>query len=182
MERKPSIPGELWAQIPPHGQAVLWVVFDRYEERIASLEAEVAELKAQVKQNSQNSSRPPSTDGPQVKRKPPRPPSGRKRGGQSGHPVHHRTLLPVDQVNEVFACKPTHCRRCGRTLQGLDLQPHRHQVVELPPPLPHVTEHQQHRLACAHCGITTSGALPAGVPAVGYGPRLASVVALCSGA
>jgi transposase len=45
-----------------------------------------------------------------------------------------------------------------------------------------VTEYQLHRLACAHCGITTCGTLPAGVPSSGYGPRLASLVGLCSGA
>ena len=43
MERTPPIPVELWEQIPPHVQAVLWVVLDRYEARIVSLEAEVSE-------------------------------------------------------------------------------------------------------------------------------------------
>ena len=182
MERTPPIPVELWEQIPPHVQAVLGVVLDRYEARIASLEAEVAELKTRLNQSSQNSSKPPSSDGPHVKRNPPRPPSGRKRGGQPGHPVHHRTLVPVEKVNEVIVCTPTHCRRCGRELQGTDAQPHRQQVVELPPPTPHVTEYQQHRLSCDHCGITTCGELPGGIPTTGYGPRLTSIVALCSGA
>ena len=182
MERTPPIPVELWEQIPPHVQAVLWVVLDRYEARIASLEAEVAELKARLNQSSQNSSKPPSSDGPHVKRKPPRPPSGRKRGGQPGHRAHHRTLVPVEKVDEVVVCTPTHCRRCGRALQGTDPQPHRHQVVELPPPVPHVTEYQQQRLSCAQCGITTCGELPKGVPTTGYGPRFTSIVALCSGA
>jgi transposase len=181
MERTPPIPVELWEQIPPHVQAVLWVVFDRYEARIAKLEAEVAELKAQRDQNSQNPSRPPSSEGPHVKRKPPRPASGRNRGGQLGQPAHHRTLIPVEQVHEVIGCTPTHCRRCGQALHGSDSQPHRHQVVELPAPQPHVTEYQQQRLTCHHCGITTCGALPIGVPTVGYGPRFASVEALCSG-
>lgn len=182
MERTPPIPVELWEQIPAHVQAVLWEVFDRYEARIAKLEAEVAELKAQRNQNSQNSSKPPSSDGPHVKRKPPRPSSGRNRGGQPGHRAHHRALVPVEHVDEVVVCTPTHCRRCGQELQGHDPRPHRHQVVELPPPVPHVTEYQQQRLSCAHCGITTCGTLPKGVPTTGYGPRLTSIVALCSGA
>src|SRR6478735_3340508 len=107
MERTPPIPVELWEQIPPPVQAVLWVVLDRYEARIASLEAEVGELKARLNQSSQNSSKPPSSDGPHVKRKPPRPPSGRNRGGQPGHRGHHRTLVPADQVDEVVVCAPT---------------------------------------------------------------------------
>src|SRR6266851_3840288 len=182
MRREPPLPQELWDQIPPHLQAALWVMVEGYERRIAALEAELAEVKARLNQNSQNSSRPPSSDGPQVKRKPPRPPTGRKRGAQPGHPLYQRVLVPVEEVEEVIPCKPTHCRRCGGALQGTDPQPHRHQVIEVPPPVPQVKEYQLHRLPCARCGITTCGTLPPGVPALGYGPRLASLVGLCSGA
>ena len=167
MERPPPMPVELWEPIPPHVQAVLWVGVERYEARIARLEAEVADLKARLHQSSQNSSKPPSSDGPQVKRNPPRPPSGRKRGGQPGQPGPHRTLVPVEQVQEVIVCTPTHCRRCGRELQGTDAQPHGHQVVELPPPMPHVTEYQQHRVSYNHCGLTMCGELPGSVPTTG---------------
>jgi transposase len=153
-----------------------------YERRIAALEAEVAEVKARLNQTSQNSSRPPSADGPQVKGTPPRPPSGRKRGAQPGQPVHPRALVPVEAVDAVVVCKPQHCRRCGGTLQGSDPQPWRHQVIEVPPPAPPVTEYQLHRLPWARCRLTTWGTLPAGVPATSYGPRLASLVGLCSGA
>ena len=71
-----------------------------YEQRIAQLEAEVRELTARLNQNSQNSSKPPSSDGPHVKRKPPKPPSGRKPGGQPGHPPHQRALVPVEKVDD----------------------------------------------------------------------------------
>jgi transposase len=46
---------------------------------------------------------------------------------------------------------------------------------------PPITEDQRHRLGCPGCGITTWGELPPGVLASGYGPRLASVVALGTG-
>ena len=189
MHREPPLPPELWDRIPSEGQAALWLMVESYEQRIAALEAalvagkgEVCELQAQLGQSSRNCSRPPSTDGPQVKRKPPRAPSGRKRGGQPGHPVHQRALLPVEAVDEVRVRKPAHCRRCGGALQGSDTTPLRHQVVEVPPPRPHVTEYQLHRLACAGCGITTCATLPPGVPVHGYGPRLASLVGLGGGA
>jgi transposase len=189
MRREPLLPPELWNRIPPEVQAALWLVVEGYEQRIAVLEAEVVELrgevrdlKAQLGQNSQNSSRPPSSDGPHVKRKPPQAPSGRQRGGQPGHPVYQRTLLSPEQVDEVVVRKPTHCRRCGGALQGSDAEPLRHQVIEVPPPAPQVTEYQLHRLACARCGVTTCGTLPPGVPAHSYGPRLASLVGLCTGA
>jgi transposase len=183
------LPPELWDQIPPHIQAAIWIMVEGYERRITSLEAEVGELKGEVRelreqlgQTSQNSSRPPSSDGPQVKRKPPREPSGRKRGAQPGHPVQRRALLPVEQVQEVVVRKPPQCRRCGEALQGTDPEPLRHQVIEVPLPTPQVTEYQLHRLVCARCGLTTCGTLPPGVPSVSYGARLASLVALCSGA
>jgi len=41
---------------------------ESYEQRIAVLAAEVAALRAQLTQTSQNSSRPPSMDGPHGKR------------------------------------------------------------------------------------------------------------------
>jgi transposase len=90
--------------------------------------------------------------------------------------------VPLEQVSEVIVCKPTHCRRCGRPVVGTDPAPWRQQVIEVPLPAPYVTEYQLHRLSCACCGITTCGELPVGVPPTCYGPRLASVVALCSGA
>ena len=141
MRREPPLSKELWDRIPLEVQAALRVVIDGYEQRLAALEAQVTALQVQLQQNSQNSSRPPSSDGPQVKRKPPRPPSGRKRGAQPGHPLSQRVLVPVAEVEEVMPCKPTHCRRCGGALQGTDPQPHRHQVIEVPPPVPQIKEY-----------------------------------------
>src|SRR5262245_9252883 len=102
MRREPPLPKELWDQIPSSVQAALWVVLESYEQRLRALEVEVAELKEQLKQTSQNSSRPPSADPPTVKRSPPRAPSGRKRGAQPGHARYERTLVPLDQVTAVI--------------------------------------------------------------------------------
>lgn len=182
MRRELPLPHELWDRIPPLVQAALALVVEGYEQRIGRLEAEVAELKARLGQTSQNSAPPPSSDGPHVKRKPPRAPSGRNRGGQPGHPVQQRALLPLEEVEAVVVRKPTHCRRGGEVVEGTDPPPHRHQVIEVPPPVPQGTEYQLHRLPCARCGITTCGRLPPGVPPGSDGPRLASLVGLCSGA
>jgi transposase len=181
-ERELPLPTELWGRIPPDIQAALWVVIEGYEQRIATLETELAALKNRVNQNSQNSSRPPSSDGPGVKRRPPPEPSGRKRGGPPGHPPHRRALVRLEQVQVVVPCVPPQCRRCGEALPGSDPTPLRHQVTEIPEPIPHVTEYQLHRLPCPRCGVTTCGSLPPGVPAVSYGPRLAGLAALCGGA
>src|SRR5881296_2235075 len=101
MPRTPPLPPQLWDQIPPAVQAALLVIIEGYERRVTVLERAVAELKEQARRNSQNSSKPPSTDGPHVKRRPPRVPSGRKPGGQPGHPRHRRVLVPLEQVDTV---------------------------------------------------------------------------------
>jgi len=180
-KRPAIVPVEVWEQAPEPVQVVMSAMVEYYEQRIAKLEAEVRELTARLNQHSQNSSKPPSSDGPHVKRKPPKPSSGRQAGGQPGHAPHQRTLVPTEKVDAVIPCKPEQCRRCGEQLTGSDPEPLRRQVVELPPVHPHLTEYQLHRLRCAHCGITTCGELPAGVLAACYGPRLASIVALCTG-
>src|SRR6266545_6945178 len=103
MGAEPLIPKELWQQIPAAVQAALRVVFQRYEQRIAQLSERVRQLEEQLGQNSTNSSRPPSTDAPNVKRAPPKDTTGRSRGGQPGHALHARPLLPPDRC---VAIKP----------------------------------------------------------------------------
>jgi transposase len=179
MRSVPPLPVELWDQIPPTAQAEIVALIQQYEQRLHDLQRRVKDLEQRLGQNSTNSSRPPSTDPPTVKRRPPRLPSGRKKGAQPGHRLQQRPLLPPDRT---IPCKPLSCRRCGRSLHGDDPQPLRHQVLELPPIRPDVTEYQLHRLACPCCGITTCAALPAGVPTGGQGPRLQAVLALLTGA
>ena len=87
------------------------------------MEARVNDLEARLKLNSTNSSKPPSSDPIGMKRKPPAPPSGKKRGGQPGHRKAHRPLVPPEKVRETFDCKPTACRRCGQGLSGDDPDP-----------------------------------------------------------
>jgi len=65
------LPLELWQQLPQL-QVVVGAMGEHYEQRIATLEAQVRELTARLHQTSQNSSKPPSSDGPYVKRKPPK--------------------------------------------------------------------------------------------------------------
>ena len=112
-KRPAIVPLEVWEQSPEPVQVVMSAMVAHYEQRIAGLEAQVRELLARLNQTSQNSSKPPSSDGPHVKRKPPTAPSGRKPGGQPGHAPHQRVLVPVEKVNADIPCKPAHCRRCG---------------------------------------------------------------------
>jgi transposase len=148
----------------------------------ARLQARVQELEARLGQNSTNSSRPPSSDPPETPPRPPAPPSGRRRGGQPGHAPHQRAVVPPEQVDQVVAHWPTHCRGCQARLAPLAAgEPVRHQVTELPLVRAVVTEHQLHHVQCVACGTTTCAGLPADVPAGAFGPRLQATVAVLSG-
>lgn len=129
-----EITEELIARQTPEAQAI-----------IHALLARIAELEAKLNKSPQNSSLPPSSQHPHSK--PPRPKSKggkkKKRGGQPGHPRHQRELIPTDQCDEVVPIKPEACRRCATPLRGSDPEPLRHQVWELPPIEPIVTEYQQ---------------------------------------
>ncbi len=169
MSAAPPIPDELWQQIPPAAQAALCALIRHYEQRLADLEA-------RLNQNSTNSSKPPSSDPPAVKRAPPRPPTGRAAGGQTGHAKSQRPL--TDHPDAIQHCKPTACRCCRLPLCGDDPQPLRHQVWDVPAVRPVVTEYRRHRLRCPRCGVTTCGQAPAGQD----GPRLKAAGALLTGA
>jgi transposase len=174
MSLPPPITAEQWAALPPEFQTLLRSVIAYYEARIAELEARLG-------QTPQNSSLPPSTQHPHAKPPRKKPKSKKRRGGQPGHPKHERPLIPTDECDEVHPLKPTECRRCGEKLRGSDPDPLRHQVWELPPIQPHVTEYQRHRLTCPSCSAMTCAELPRGVPISQAGPRLVALVALLSG-
>jgi transposase len=157
----------VFAALPPAVQAYI-----RY------LEARLADLEARLGQDSSNSSKPPSSDPPHAKPAPPNAPTGKRKGGQPGHPKRSRPDLPPDTIVEL---RPDACGRCRRPLGGDDPAPLRHQVIELPPVRPHVTEYRRHRLTCAGCGRVTCPALPADARG-GYGPRVQAACALLAGA
>lgn len=126
--------------------------------------------------DSDNSSRPPSSDPPW--KRPEQRQGGRKRGGQPGHKGHKRERL---EPTEVVDLKPSSCRACGAALDGCDEVPYWHQVTEIPEIRPHVTEYRFHRLSCAACGARTTAEWPAEVPHGAFGPRVQAIVSTCSG-
>ena len=177
MSREPLVTEEVIARQPPEAQAIIRMLL----ARIAELDARVADLEARLNKTPRNSSLPPSSEHPHAKPAPQTGKSGKKPGGQPGHPKHERPLIPVEQCQEIVPLKPTACRRCGTKLSGDDPEPWRHQVWELPEIKPLVTEYQRHRLACPCCGETTCGELLAGVPHSQAGPRLVALTALLMG-
>jgi transposase len=172
------VSAEDWAQTPQSVQALVAGLITRLQ----ALEAEVARLREQINRNSGNSSKPPSSDGPDVVKPPKKKKhSGRSRGGQMGHPGTNRKLVSVEELKAEYDVKPAICRCCGEKLSGADTDPYRHQVAEIPPVKVEVTEYRLHRLTCAACGTVTRAELPEGVPQGGFGPRFQGMVSILSG-
>jgi transposase len=157
------------------------------EEQIAEAEKQIADLERQLalrKRNSTNSSKPPSSDGLAGEQRPRGRTrrSRRKPGGQPGHRGFHRPLLPVEQVSRIEVLLPKQCRCCGAnfpqssgqvTTEG---EARRHQVTEVPPVQPQVTEYQFPNVVCDHCGRANRAPLPEEI-AGQFGPQLTALIA-----
>lgn len=148
---------------------------------LARLEQENRLLRERLRLTSRTSSKPPSSDPPSVPKRVAKKPSGKRRGGQPGHPKHERALVPTDECQIVVEHRPAACASCLEPLSGEDPEPLRHQTVELPVVVPHVTEHRLHSLRCS-CGHLTRACLPEGTNGTGFGPRLEATVATLAGA
>lgn len=127
-----------------------------------ALKAKIAELEARLQADSHNSHKPPSSDG--IRKRPALPkPSGRKKGGQPGHPG--KTLKMSPHPDQTIVCKPEICS-CGASLQdtpGTVIE--RRQVFDLPEPKLAVTEYQRLQCQCPMCGTRHEGVFPAHVKA-----------------
>ena len=146
--------------------------------RVAALEAENAELKRRLGMNSTNSSKPPSSDSPFTKPAPKslRRKSGRKPGGQPGHPGS--TLALVADPNERRRHEPGPCTGCGADLaDAAEVGMERRQVFDLPPMTVRVDRAPAHRPPLRRAGPPPAARAPEGVSApVQYGPRITAIV------
>ena len=66
-------------------------------------------------------------------------------------------------------------------MNAQELEPLRHQVVEIPRVVPDVTEYVLGRRRCEVCNTVTTAHLPRGVPLGMCGPRLSSLIVLLTG-
>ena len=153
---------------------------DHLEAKVTRLEQENARLKERLNKNSKNSSKPPSSDTRKAKHESNKP-TGLKRGAQPGHTRHERQSVPIHQVDHVVELAPTNCKACNGALQGSDENPIVHQVVEVPPIKPTVTEYRLHALICSSCQTKTRSTPPDEVSSSCFGPRLSAMMAVCTG-
>lgn len=150
-----------------------------FADAFLTLAAQVEELKARVKafeerlaQDSHNSHRPPSDDSfKRPRTKSLRQATGKKPGGQTGHPG--TTLRLVENPDQTVVHAVKRCQHCQQSLQAVTAKAYeRRQVFELPPPHIEVIEHRAEIKTCRRCQQPTRANFPADVThVVQYGPR-----------
>jgi transposase len=146
---------------------------DCLNQTIDRLNQTIKDLTERLNKNSRNSSRPPSSDGlTKPSPKSLREPSGKKAGGQFGHPGAH--LYTMAAPDETIQHMPALCHNCpdqgtcishariGETRKVVDA------VVTVK-----ITEHQSLVVDCPRYGIQHKGAFPPDSKAtVQYGENL----------
>ena len=140
-----------------------------------SLGERVQSLEKQINKNSNNSSKPPSTDCFKKKTKTLRTKSGKKPGGQEGH--DGKTLEITENPDEVIVHTVDKCDICGESLQ--DVATDRiivRQVVDIPETKVKVTEHRSEVKKCPKCRRKNTGKFPEGITnTVQYGDKVKAV-------
>jgi len=160
------------------GEESVLALFDRLMGMLLALGAKVQKLEDQLAKNSDNSSKPPSSDG--LKKKPKtrslRQPSGKKSGGQAGHEGHRLEL--VAEPDEVTVHEVSECAHCHASLEAEAASGVvRRQLFELPPLALVVTEHQAEIKSCPHCGEMNRAEFPPEVPqTTQYGPHFRALL------
>lgn len=153
-----QIPPEDWGKTPTSVKKLVEEMaqqIEQQEKKLTEVLTVQEQLLEKINRTSKNSSSPPSSDPPGFGKKSVKQKSGKKRGGQPGHKGNSRDLYPIEECSEIIDHHPEECANCGATLTGVDTNPYRHQIVEIPPISPIVIEHRLHQLTCTGCGTLT---------------------------
>lgn len=139
---------------------------------ILSLFARLDALESKVNKTSQNSSKPPSSDGLAKKTSSLREPSGKPPGGQAGHKgtTLKRVAEPTDTVHHRL---PQQCMRCHSALPLEQAEvAERRQIIDVPSTVFDVIEHRTLAVTC-RCGLSHVSSFPSDVTElVQYGPNV----------
>ena len=148
----------------------------RLEELLKQALEKVAQLEEQLKRNSKNSSKSPSTDQkgntPDADKKPPRD----SKVGKA------RSFFPPDKVDMHIQCKQENCPHCGSSkIQLNGRSPEILQQAELPEIKAIITEFHLQKYHCKECGKNSIASLPPGIPDSAFGPKLMGLLATLTG-
>jgi transposase len=172
----------LTEQCRKHPEKMADLILDLMD-KVEQLTARVEQLEDQLKKNSGNSSKPPSTDksfGAEAKNRSLRKKSGKKSGGQRGRKGH--TLKRVDNPDETLTHRLERCPQTGRRLTDADIVGEiRRQVFDIPEPKLKVTEHIYFLYSIPGSSQTVHHPFHDGVSApVQYGPRFGALLVYLS--
>lgn len=153
-------------------------VIGQMKQRLELIEKRTEKLEVHSKMNSQNSSKPPSSDGPFNKQKKKIQKSKRNRGAQKDHKGHQQQMLNPTKIESIL---PQNCN-CGRLiLDPGSIKPfYTHQHIELPKIELDVMHLILNQGKCQCCGKTVKATMPAQYSS-GYGPKLSAVISELSG-
>lgn len=155
------------------GEEPVVAAFVQLVALVRQLENRVQRLEDQVAKNSNNSSKPPSSDGlGKGKNQSLRQASGRAVGGQKGHEGHTLKAVSEPDLRQVHAV--TCCQQCQASLVDVRSSDYeRRQVFDLPEVSLSVTEHCAEIKQCPQCGQLNKASFPTEVSQpVQYGPRI----------
>ena len=131
-----------------------------FHATIGKLVVRLQTLEDRVAKNSQNSGKPPSSDGinkpaPKSLRKR----RGKKSGGQPGHVGI--TLKAIPNPDHVKVYPVDQCQHCQMSLREVKADHHeKRQVFDLPPMRMEVTEHRAEVKCCPQCSKESKGEFP----------------------
>ncbi len=155
------------------GENAVVSLFEQITATVIQLAERVQALEDQLVKNSNNSSKPPSSDGYQK----PSPKSLRKRhqkksGGQPGHSGH--TLKAVEHPDHIEVHQVRQCLYCHAGLEEVETSSHeKRQVFDVPSVRIEITEHQAEIKCCPQCGEVNKAVFPEGITQpVQYGPEI----------
>lgn len=181
MEIKRPFPPFEWHALPNAVQVYISALEQNIvtmSDKIELLEKRIEQLENRLNQNSQNSNKPPSSDGPFKQPKKKSDKKKRKRGAQKGHKGYRQQMLKPNRVEKIA---PRQCS-CGNTsFKGSRLKSYyTHQVIELPKIQMDVTHYILQQGKCRQCGQTVKATLADEIQS-GYGPRFSALIAELSG-
>ncbi len=163
------------------GQSAILDLFHDVSRQVQELAQQLAkqgeilqELQARLAKNSDNSSKPPSSDGyGKVKRTESlRKPGDKPNGGQPGH--EGQTLMASEHPDRVESHEVPSCAHCQASLAAIEAVGYEErQVFDIPAIRIEVTAHRAEIKVCPACGSASKGTFPEAVTqAVQYGPMV----------
>ncbi len=168
-----AIPEAVRNYIESQDQAIVHLMSE-----VKQLGKRIEQLENRLNQNSQNSNKPPSSDGPFKQPQKKSDKKKRKRGAQKGHKGYRQQMLKPNRVEKIQPrqCSCGNCDFTGSRLKAF----YTHQVIELPKIQMDVTHYILQQGKCLKCGKTVKATLADEIQS-GYGPRFSALMAELSG-